>query len=80
MIDKLYHQFLYVMGFPTNKDEVGEGGEHITDLLQRQKQRFPGAWWAIAILSLVLSFCWLLFEIWLILHVWGIRPFGTPRR
>jgi hypothetical protein len=80
MIDTLYHKFLYVMGFATTPSEVGAGGEHITDLLQRQKQRFPKAWWSVAILSLVLSFCFFLFELWLILHVIGIAPFGKPIR
>jgi hypothetical protein len=80
VIDKMYHGFLYLMGFATSPSEVGEGGEHITDLLQRQKQRFPKAWWAVAIGSVVLSVLWFLFEIWLLLHCIGIKPFGIPRK
>ncbi len=80
MIDKLYHKFLYVMGFALTPEEVGIGGEHVTDMLQRQKERFPKAWWAVAIGSVVLSFLWFLFEIWLLLHVCGLRPFGIPRK
>lgn len=80
MIDKLYHKFLYLMGFPTKPEEMNGHELHITDMLQLQKQRFPKAWWAVAILSVVLSFCWFLFEIWLLLHCIGIKPFGIPRK
>jgi hypothetical protein len=79
-MDKLYHNFLYLMGFPVTPEEVGSGGEHITDLLQRQKARFPTAWWIVAIGSIFLTFALLLFELWLLLHVIGIKPFGTPRK
>jgi len=79
-MDKLYHSFLYVMGFPTKSEEIGTGGLYITDMLQLQKQRFPKAWWVMSILSVFLSFCLFIFNIWLLLHVIGIRPFGTPRK
>jgi hypothetical protein len=79
MVDTLYHNFLYVMGFPVTPEEMNGGKLHITDMLQLQKQRFPKSWWTVAILSLVLSVCWVLFEVWLLLHVIGIKPFGVPR-
>jgi hypothetical protein len=80
MIDTLYHKFLYVMGFPITPDEMNGQPLHITDMLQLQKKRFPKAWWTVAILSLVLSFCLFLFELWLFAHVLGWKPFGVPRK
>lgn len=76
MIDKVYHVFLYCMGFPTKSSEVGESGEHITDMLQRQKERFGKLWWIVAVGWVVVSN---LFYIWLLLHIVGIPPFGKPR-
>ena len=77
MIDKIYHFFLYYMGFPTKPSEVGVGGEHITDMLQRQKERFGKLWWVTIIgWGLFAN----LFYIWLLLHVIGIKPWGVARR
>ncbi len=76
MIDRVYHIFLYCMGFPTKPSEVKEGGEHITDLLQRQKERFGKLWWVVSIGWVVISN---LFYIWLLLHIIGIPPFGRPK-
>ncbi len=77
MIDRIYHAFLYFMGFPRSKEEIlNPDGEHITDLLQRQKERFGAFWWVMAIGWVVVGN---LFYIWLLLHVIGIAPFGKPR-
>lgn len=62
------------------KEEMTTEPLHITDLLQLQKKRFAKWWWAMSIASVFLSFVWFLFQLWLLLHVIGIAPFGTPRR
>ena len=56
MIDKLYHWLLNLMGFLP--------GEHITDMLRRQKERLGWVWWAGLVTGTG-------FTTWLILHVIG---------
>jgi hypothetical protein len=76
MIDKIYHLFLYCAGFALTPSDIGIGGEHITDMLKRQKARFGVWWWVASIGFIVIS---LLFYIWLLLHVIGIKPFGSNK-
>jgi hypothetical protein len=56
-IDKLYHAFLWFTGFAK--------GEHITDMLKRQKSRLKWLWWILSIGTVG-------FTVWLILHVNGV--------
>jgi len=46
-MDKIYHFFLYWLGFPE--------GEHITDMLRRQKDRLGVRTWAIITLVGIMS-------------------------
>ena len=57
MLSKLYHKLLWVLGF--------QEGEHITDMLRRQKDRF-GAWWWVGLAGGTG------FVSWLILHIIGV--------
>ena len=61
IIDKLYHAFLWFWGFLP--------GEHITDMLRRQKQRLGIRWWFMVGGSCATGAGFIL---WLILHVIGI--------
>lgn len=60
-LDKVYHGFLWLCGF--------KEGEHITDMLRRQKIRLGGWWWFFPVTTIALALSFLGFLIWLILHV-----------
>lgn len=43
-MDYLYHKFLWFCGF--------KQGEHISDMLARQRQRFGWCWWLFPIITI----------------------------
>jgi len=58
MIDKVYHALLWFAGF--------QKGEHISDMLARQKKRLGVWWWFFPISTIVL---FLAFTIWVFYHI-----------
>ncbi len=60
-MDKIYHTFLWLMGFQT--------GEHISDMLARQKKRLGKWWWVFPIITIVATFFFFIFEICLTVHI-----------
>lgn len=65
MLDKIYHVLLWLLGF--------REGEHITDMLRRQKDRFGKWWWCIPALSGLAYLSAGAFLSWLFLHILGIN-------
>jgi hypothetical protein len=57
-MDKIYHALLWFCGF--------EKGEHISDMLARQKQRLGFWWWLLPILTIAVM---LGLSIWLVWHI-----------
>lgn len=57
-MDWLYHKILWFCGF--------REGEHVSDMLARQKKRIGWVWWLISI-STIVGF--LGFSIWLLWHI-----------
>ena len=62
-LDKLYHKFLWFTGF--------RKGEHISDMLARQKQRLGWVWWLLPIVTIG---GFLGFTGWLFWHIATYRP------
>ncbi len=70
----IYDWLLWHMGFARDEQIVGQ--EHITDILQRQKERL-GAWWFVWWIPMTIIA--MLFPLWLVLHICGIPPFGKRK-
>jgi hypothetical protein len=60
-VDKIYHTFLWLMGFKT--------GEHISDMLARQKKRIGRWWWLLPITTIFSTLLLLVFEFYLTAHI-----------
>jgi hypothetical protein len=58
MIGKVCHAILWFLGFPA--------GEHISDMLARQKLRLGKGWWAFPILTIA---GFLTVAVWLTIHI-----------
>lgn len=57
-IDKIYHALLWFCGF--------QEGEHISDLLARQKKRL-GKWWWFFPITTIMAFLGI--TVWLVVHI-----------
>jgi hypothetical protein len=60
-MDAIYHKLLWFMGFKT--------GEHVSDMLARQKKRLGKWWWIFPITTMLATLCLFFFEIYLTIHV-----------
>lgn len=61
MTNKVYHKFLWFTGFLE--------GEHVSDMLARQKERLGVGWWCLPILTVLFIIGLLGFVFWLIWHI-----------
>ena len=59
--DKAYHWFLWFTGF--------REGEHISDMLARQKARLGKGWWTLPALTFFAVLLVIAFLIWLTIHI-----------
>jgi len=60
-LDKAYHAFLWFCGF--------REGEHISDMLARQKSRLGKAWWTFPALTFFAVLLLIAFLVWLTIHI-----------
>jgi hypothetical protein len=60
-LDRLYHKFLWFTGF--------REGEHISDMLARQKGRLGPGWWTLPALTFLFVLGLLAFLVWLTIHI-----------
>lgn len=60
-LDKAYHWLLWLAGF--------QEGEHVSDMLARQKSRLGARWWTFPALTFLCALGLLAFLVWLTIHV-----------
>lgn len=60
-LDKAYHAFLWFCGF--------REGEHISDMLARQKSRLGKGWWTFPVLTFLVLLGLIGFATWLTIHI-----------
>jgi len=60
-LDKAYHKFLWFCGF--------REGEHISDMLARQKARFGSWWWFFPVTTFLAFLALGAFLVWLTIHI-----------
>ncbi len=60
-VDAIYHKLLWFMGFKT--------GEHVSNMLARQKKRLGKWWWIFPITTVIGTLALFFFEIWMMVHV-----------
>jgi len=60
-LDKLYHKFLWFAGF--------REGEHVSDMLARQKARLGPGWWAMVAFTFFAVLLVIAFLVWLTIHI-----------
>ena len=60
-LDKIYHAALWLCGF--------QEGEHVSDMLARQKSRLGKAWWTFPALTFLFALGLIAFLVWLTIHI-----------
>ena len=60
-VDRIYHAALWLCGF--------REGEHVSDMLARQKSRLGKAWWTLPVLTFLFVLGLLAFLVWLTIHI-----------
>lgn len=60
-LDKAYHWLLWLGGF--------QEGEHVSDMLARQKARIGGWWWVLVAITLLIILGVFIAALWLTRHI-----------